>query len=149
MDKLMAITAIGPDRAGLIRDLSQAVSGSGGSIRESRMIALGSEFAALMLVAGNWHTVNKIRDRLTQLQRDTGISGAGNPRLQSTMVQLAWSWLRSQPGSALARWYQARFGVGGRARRIGIVALARKLLIALWRWATTGALPEGAIVLAR
>lgn len=74
MDKLMAITAIGPDRAGLIRDLSQAVSGSGGSIRESRMIALGSEFAALMLVAGNWHTVNKIRDRLTQLQRDGGVT---------------------------------------------------------------------------
>jgi glycine cleavage system transcriptional repressor len=74
MDKLMAITAIGPDRAGLVRDLSQAVSGSGGSIRESRMIALGSEFAILMLVAGNWHTVNKIRDRLTQLQRDSGLT---------------------------------------------------------------------------
>lgn len=74
MDKLLAITAIGPDRAGLIRDLSQAVSGSGGSIRESRMIALGSEFAILMLVAGNWHSVNKIRDRLTQLQRDTGLT---------------------------------------------------------------------------
>jgi len=74
MEKLLAITAIGPDRAGLIRDLSQAVSGSGGSIRESRMIALGSEFAVLMLVAGNWHSVNKIRDRLTQLQRDTGLT---------------------------------------------------------------------------
>ena len=74
MEKLLAITAIGPDRAGVIRDLSQAVSGSGGSIRESRMIALGSDFAVLMLVAGNWHSVNKIRDRLTQLQRDTGVA---------------------------------------------------------------------------
>jgi glycine cleavage system transcriptional repressor len=74
MDKLLAVTAIGPDRAGLIRDLSQAVTGSGGSIRESRMIALGSEFAVLMLVAGNWHTVNKIRDRLAQLQRDAGLT---------------------------------------------------------------------------
>jgi glycine cleavage system transcriptional repressor len=74
MEKLLAITAIGPDRAGLIRDLSQAVSGSGGSIRESRMVALGSEFAMLMLVAGNWHSVNKIRDRLTQLQRDSGLT---------------------------------------------------------------------------
>jgi glycine cleavage system transcriptional repressor len=74
MDKLLAITAIGPDRAGVIRDLSQAVSGSGGSIRESRMIALGSEFAVLMLVAGNWHTVTKIRDRLTQLQRDSAFT---------------------------------------------------------------------------
>jgi glycine cleavage system transcriptional repressor len=74
MEKLLAITAIGPDRAGLIRDLSQAVSGSGGNIRESRMVALGSEFAVLMLVAGNWHSVNKIRDRLTQLQRDSGLT---------------------------------------------------------------------------
>lgn len=74
MEKLLAITAIGPDRAGVIRDLSQAVSGSGGNIRESRMIALGSDFAVLMLVAGNWHSVNKIRDRLTQLQRDTGVA---------------------------------------------------------------------------
>lgn len=74
MDKLMAITAIGPDRAGLIRDLSQAVTGSGGSIRESRMISLGSDFAVLMLVAGNWHSVNKIRDRLEQLQKDSGLT---------------------------------------------------------------------------
>ncbi|MCC7328768.1 MAG: glycine cleavage system protein R [Gammaproteobacteria bacterium] len=74
MDKLLAITAIGRDRAGLIRDLSQAVSGSGGSIRESRMIALGSEFAVLMLIAGNWHSVNKMRDRLTQLQRDGALT---------------------------------------------------------------------------
>jgi glycine cleavage system transcriptional repressor len=73
MDKLMAITVMGQDRAGLVRDLSQAVTGAGGNIRESRMIALGSEFAALLLVAGNWHTVNKIRDRLEQLQRESGL----------------------------------------------------------------------------
>jgi len=80
------------------------------------------------------------------VQRDTGISRAGSPRLQSTMVQLAWSWLRCQPESALARWYHARFGTGRRARRIGIVALARKLFIALWRCATTGVVPTGAQV---
>jgi glycine cleavage system transcriptional repressor len=74
MDKLLAITAIGPDRAGLIRDLSQAVTGSGGNICESRMVALGSDFAVLMLVAGNWHSVNKIRDRLAQLQRDADLT---------------------------------------------------------------------------
>ena len=82
-------------------------------------------------------------------QRDTGISGAGNPRLQGTAVQLAWSWLRCQPDSVLARWYRARFGIGRRPRRIGIVAVARKLLIALWRYATAGVIPEGAIVRAR
>lgn len=74
MEKLLAITALGPDRAGLVRDLSQAVATCGGSIRESRMVALGSDFAVLMLVAGNWHSVNKIRDRLTQLQRDSGLT---------------------------------------------------------------------------
>ena len=78
--------------------------------------------------------------------RDHGISRAGNRRLQSVMVQLAWGWVHWQPQSALTRWYRARFGQGKRARKIGIVALARKLLIALWRYATTGACPTGAVL---
>jgi transposase len=77
---------------------------------------------------------------------DQGISRSGNDRLQSVMVQLAWNWVRWQPESALTRWYQARFGHGQRVRKIGIVALARKLLIALWRWATRGILPAGAVL---
>jgi transposase len=79
-------------------------------------------------------------------KREQGISGAGNTRLQSVSIQLAWNWVRWQPESALTRWYQARFGNGKRARRIGIVAVARKLLIALWRYATTGVLPTGAVL---
>jgi transposase len=68
-------------------------------------------------------------------------------RWRSVMVQLAWGWVHWQPSSALTRWYQHRFAESGsRARRIGIVALARKLLIALWRYATTGVVPDGAIV---
>jgi transposase len=79
--------------------------------------------------------------------RDVGIDRAGNKRWRSIMVQLAWGWLHWQPMSALTQWYQRRFAEGGsRARRIGIVALARKLFIALWRYATTGVAPEGAIV---
>jgi transposase len=78
--------------------------------------------------------------------RDQGISRAGNNRLQSVMVQLGWSWVHWQPHSALTRWYQERFGRGKRSRKIGIVALARKLLIALWRWATQGVLPAGAVL---
>jgi len=78
--------------------------------------------------------------------RDQGISRAGNKRLQAVMVQLAWGWVHWQRQSALTRWYQARFGRGKRARRIGIVALARKLLIALWRYATAGVLPAGAVL---
>ena len=66
--------------------------------------------------------------------------------MQSVSIQLAWNWVRWQPESALTQWYQARFGNGKRARRIGIVALARKLLIALWRYATTGVVPTGAVL---
>ena len=79
-------------------------------------------------------------------ERDQGISRAGNNRLQVVSIQLAWSWVHWQPQSALTRWYRARFGTGKRARRIGIVALARKLLIALWRYVTTGVVPAGAVL---
>jgi transposase len=78
--------------------------------------------------------------------RDQGITRAGNKRLQSVMVQLAWGWLHWQPLSALTRWYQARFSTGQRTRKVGIVALARKLLIALWRYATQGVVPAGAVL---
>ena len=78
--------------------------------------------------------------------RDQGISRAGNKRLQSVMVQLAWGWVHWQRQSALTRWYQERFSRGKRARRVGIVALARRLLIALWRYATAGVLPAGAVL---
>jgi transposase len=75
---------------------------------------------------------------------EQGISKAGNRRLRRILVELAWCWLRWQPASALSQWYARRFGVGQRARKVGIVALARKLLIALWRWLEHGELPEGA-----
>jgi len=79
--------------------------------------------------------------------REQGISKAGNRRLRHTMIELAWFWLRHQPGSALSRWFSARAGGGkGRLRRIAIVALARKLLIALWRYVTQGVVPEGAVL---
>ena len=80
-------------------------------------------------------------------QHEQGISRAGNSRLQAVSIQLAWSWVRWQPLSALTRWYQQRFAGGGkRARLVGIVAVARKLVIALWRYATTGVVPAGAIL---
>jgi transposase len=78
--------------------------------------------------------------------RDQGISRAGNHRLQSVMVQLAWGWVHWQPHSALTRWFLEHFGHGKRARKVGIVALARKLLIALWRHATQGVCPAGAVL---
>lgn len=78
--------------------------------------------------------------------REQGISRAGNHRLQAISIQLAWNWVRWQPLSALTQWYLQHFGTGKRARRIGIVAVARKLVIALWRYVTTGVVPAGAIV---
>jgi transposase len=80
-------------------------------------------------------------------EREQGISKAGNRRVRTLMIELSWLWLRYQPGSALSQWFQRRFASGGkRMRRIGIVALARKLLIALWRYVTDGVIPEGAVL---
>ena len=77
--------------------------------------------------------------------REQGISKAGNPLLRKSMIELAWLWLRYQPDSALARWFAQRVGTAqGRIRKITAVALARKLLVALWKYVTTGLLPEGA-----
>jgi transposase len=81
------------------------------------------------------------------MRQDQGISKAGNKRVRWMMIQIAWSWLRNQPNSELSRWFERRFGAGGkRQKRIGIVALARKLLVKLWQYLTTGALPEGAVL---
>lgn len=77
--------------------------------------------------------------------REQGISRAGNRHVRGLAVEMAWGWLRHQPDSALTQWYERRFAHGGpRARKVGIVALARKLLIALWRYLETGVVPEGA-----
>jgi len=82
-------------------------------------------------------------------ERDQGISKAGNRRVRAMMVEIAWLWLRFQPKSALSQWYHRRFAGGGlRMRRIGIVALARRLLIALWRYLADGVIPEHARLIA-
>ena len=77
--------------------------------------------------------------------REQGISRAGNRRVRAMAIEIAWSWLKYQPQSELSRWYQRRFGSGApRQRRIGIVALARRLMIDLWRYVEKGILPAGA-----
>ncbi len=81
------------------------------------------------------------------MRREQGISKAGNRRIRAMAIEIAWGWLRFQPDSDLSRWYQRRFGQGStRLRKIGIVALARKLLIKLWQYLETGAIPEGALL---
>ena len=80
-----------------------------------------------------------------QSSREQGISKAGNGRARTLAVELSWLWLRHQPDSALSLWFKQRVGdQKGRVRRIAIVALARKLMVALWRFLTTGLVPEGA-----
>jgi len=81
------------------------------------------------------------------MSRDQGISKAGNAKARRTMIELAWMWLRHQPASALSVWFHDRVGkLKGRIRRITVVAVARKLLIALWRYLESGLVPDGAIV---
>jgi transposase len=80
-------------------------------------------------------------------QVEQGISKAGNKRVRALLVELAWAWLRLQPDSALTQWFNRRFAAGGkRMRRVGIVALARRLAIALWRYLQHGEIPAGAVL---
>ena len=81
------------------------------------------------------------------IDREQGVSKAGNPRLRTTLIQLAWLWLRHQPQSALALWFKERVTRnGGRFKKTTIVALARKLLVALWKYVTAGVVIEGAVM---
>jgi transposase len=80
-------------------------------------------------------------------ERERGIGKDGSRWIRGVAIEQAWAWLRFQPGSQLSQWYRERFGSGSkRLRKIGIVALARKLLIALWRFVETGLVPEGAVL---
>lgn len=81
------------------------------------------------------------------VNRDQGISKAGNVRVRTMAIEIAWAWLRYQPQSQLSLWFKERYGPGSRrSRRVGIVAMARQLLVALWRYLETGVLPEGAVL---
>jgi transposase len=118
---------------------------------------VGSEIAAILWSEGLFRTFNNRRQvaayaglaptpwKSGSVDREQGVSKAGNPRLRTTIIQLAWLWLRHQPGSALSRWFQERVKQnGGRLKKPMIVALARKLLIALWKYVTAGVVIEGA-----
>jgi transposase len=120
---------------------------------------IGPEIASVLYLEGLFRAFGNRRQvaayaglaptpwRSGTVDQEQGISKAGNPRLRRTMIELAWLWQRHQPGSALSRWFHARVGTErGRIRRISIVALARKLLVAIWRYVTQGEIPEGAVV---
>src|SRR5205814_10258578 len=81
------------------------------------------------------------------IDREQGVSEAGNPRLRTTVGERAWRWLQDEPASALSLWFHERVRrLGGRMRKTTVVALARKLLIALWRYTTAGVVIEGAVM---
>ena len=85
-------------------------------------------------------------DESGRRRREKGLAKAGNARVRRGMIQFAWRFLIYQKDSALAQWYQASTTAGGKKRKTMVVALARKLLIALWRLVTTGEVPEGVIL---
>jgi transposase len=120
---------------------------------------IGPEFAAVLWSEGFYRSFANRRQvaayaglastpwQSGSVAHEQGVSKAGNPRLRTTMLQLAWLWLRHQPQSALARWFHERVTRnGGRLRKSTIVALARKLLVALWKYVTAGVVIDGAVV---
>jgi transposase len=127
--------------------------------RLARLKALGPVFAATLTNEAFYKDFHNRREvagyfglapspwRSGQTDREQGISKAGNPRARHQAIELAWLWLRHQPDSALSRWFRQRTAdASSRVRRIAIVALARKLMVALWRYLTTGLIPEGALL---
>ena len=120
---------------------------------------LGPEAAATLWTEGLFRTFNNRKQvaayaglaptpwQSGSVHQDQGVSKAGNPRLRTIMIQIAWLWLRHQPQSALTLWFRARIKrTGGRLGKTMIVALARKLLVALWKYVTAGVLIEGAVL---
>jgi transposase len=117
---------------------------------------IGPEFAAILWSEGLFRHFENRRQiaayaglaptpwQSGTVDREQGVSKAGNPRLRTTLIQLAWLWLRNQPRSALSVWFHERVSRnGGRLRKTTIVALARKLLVALWKYVTAGVVIEG------
>jgi transposase len=127
------------------------------TVRLLKLVSIGPTSASVLTREVFWRTLRNRREvahcaglapmpyASGESAHEQGISKAGNRRVRVLTVQLAWCWLRYQPHSALAQWFNVRFAGGGsRIRRIGIVALARRLLIALWRYVEYGVIPEGA-----
>lgn len=125
----------------------------------AKLKAIGAEFATTLVgevfyrdfanrrQLGSYAGLASTPFRSGGIERDQGISKAGNPLPRTMMIELAWMWLRHQPNSALSIWFGQRVGTQkGRVRRIAIVAMARKLLVALWRYLQTGLVPTGAVL---
>jgi transposase len=152
---LHQIAAVEADRDALVRP--DPADAEAPAARLIKLRGIGPEFAAVLWLEGLFRRFANRRQLAAyaglapspwqrgRVDREQGIAKSGNPRLRTAMVELAWLWLRHQPDSALSRWFRERVGSErGRVRRVAIVALARKLLAALWRYTTLGELPVGA-----
>ena len=150
------IAAVEAERDALLAQAAQAKATSPAACLR-RLKGVGEEFAAVLWLEGLYKTFDNRRQlaayaglapspwKSGKIDHEQGVSKAGNPRLRSTMIQLSWLWLRHQPDQALTLWFQARVRQDrGRVRKVTIVALARKLLVALWKYVTTGLVPPGA-----
>jgi transposase len=148
------IAEVEAERASLIQDAVPAKSPAGLLMT---LRGIGPEFATVLWMEGLFRRFENRRQvaayaglapspwQSGSVSGEQGISKSGNPRLRTTAIEFAWLWLRHQPDTALSRWFQERVRSDrGRVRRVAIVALARKLLVALWRFVTDGVIPEGA-----
>jgi transposase len=155
LEQLKAVEAERDDLLSLASP--QAVGEPRPAIMLMALKGVGAEFAGILWSEGLFrHFANRRQVaayaglaptpwRSGSIDREQGVSKAGNPRLRTTMIQLAWLWLRHQPGSALSGWFRERVAChGGRVRKTAITALARKLLVAFWKYVTAGVVIEGA-----
>ncbi len=123
----------------------------------SKIVGIGPEFAAVLWTEGLFRRFDNRRQiaayaglaptpwQSGSIDREQGIGKSGNPRLRSTLLEVAWLWLRHQPGSDLSRWFNERVAQnGGRLKKVMITALARKLVVALWKYVSAGVVIEGA-----
>ena len=150
------IAAVEAERGALVQEEAPAQTPAGLLMR---LRGIGPEFAAVLWLEGLFRRFGNRRQvaayaglapspwQSGTVRGEQGISKSGNPRLRTTAIELAWLWLRHQPETAPSRWFRERVRSDrGRVRRVSIVALARKLLVALWRFVTDGVVPEGATI---
>lgn len=155
------IKAVEAERDALLARLQQAAPPErpAPTAMLAQLVGVGAQTASVLWLEGLFRPFDNRRQvaayaglaptpwQSGKIDREQGVSKAGNPRLRTAMIQLAWLWLRHQPHSALSRWFLQRVqDNGGRGKKTAIVALARKLLVALWKYVSAGVVIDGAIL---
>jgi transposase len=154
---LTQLKAVEAERDALLASASQEAAAPAALLLQLK--GIGAEFATILWSEGLFRSFANRRQvaayaglaptpwKSGKIDHEQGVSKSGNPRLLTTLIKLAWLWLKHQPDSTLSRWFQERVQRnGGRLKKTTIVALARKLLVALWKYATFGVVIEGAVM---